>query len=72
MIMAKGGETACEYIQAKAEEHLIRLTSRMEWFPIAYHLADKVALVVFPIHHDVPLGDGLYADLCLVGHLGNK
>jgi hypothetical protein len=21
----------------------------MEWFPIAYHLADKVALVVFPI-----------------------
>ena len=24
-------------------------TSRMEWFPIAYHLADKVALVVFPI-----------------------
>ena len=49
MIMAKGGETACEYIQAKAEEHLIRLTSRMEWFPIAYHLADKVALVVFPI-----------------------
>jgi hypothetical protein len=29
--------------------HLIRLTSRMEWFPIAYHLADKVALVVFPI-----------------------
>ena len=49
IIMAKGGETACEYIQAKAEEHLIRLTSRMEWFPIAYHLADKIALVVFPI-----------------------
>ena len=22
---------------------------RMEWFPIAYHLADKVALVVFPV-----------------------
>ena len=49
IIMAKGGETACKYIQNKAEEHLIRLTSRMEWFPIAYHLADKVALVVFPI-----------------------
>ena len=47
MSMMKGGETACEYIEAKAEEHLIRLTSRMEWFPIAYHLADKVALVVF-------------------------
>lgn len=49
MAMMKGGETVCEYIEAKAEEHLIRLTSRMEWFPIAYHLADKVALVVFPI-----------------------
>ena len=36
-------------IEAKAEEHLIRLTSRMDWFPIAYHLADKVALVVFPV-----------------------
>ena len=49
MAMMKGGETVCEYIKAKAEEHLIRLTSRMEWFPIAYHLADKVALVVFPV-----------------------
>ena len=49
MAMMKGGETVCEYIEAKAEEHLIRLTSRMEWFPIAYHLADKVALVVFPV-----------------------
>ena len=49
MAMIKGGETVCEYIEAKAEEHLIRLTSRMEWFPIAYHLADKVALVVFPV-----------------------
>ena len=49
MAMMKGGETVCEYIEAKAEEHLVRLTSRMEWFPIAYHLADKVALVVFPI-----------------------
>ena len=49
MAMRKGGETVCEYIEAKAEEHLIRLTSRMEWFPVAYHLADKVALVVFPI-----------------------
>ena len=49
MAMMKGGETVCEYIEAKTEEHLIRLTSRMEWFPIAYHLADKVALVVFPV-----------------------
>lgn len=49
MAMMKGGETVSEYIEAKAEEHLIRLTSRMEWFPIAYHLADKVALVVFPV-----------------------
>ena len=49
MAMMKGGETVCEYIEAKAEEHLVRLTSRMEWFPIAYHLADKVALVVFPV-----------------------
>ena len=47
--MMKGGETVCEYIEDKAEVHLIRLTSRMEWFPIAYHLADKVALVVFPV-----------------------
>ena len=47
--MMKGGETVCEYIEAKTEEHLIRLTSRMEWFPIAYHLADKVALIVFPV-----------------------
>lgn len=22
---------------------------RVEWFPIAYHLADKVSLVIFPI-----------------------
>ena len=49
MAMMKGGETVSEYIEAKAEEHLIRLTSRMEWFPIAYHLADKVALIVFPV-----------------------
>ena len=49
MAMMKGGKTVCEYIEAKAEEHLIRLTSRMEWFPIAYHLADKVALVIFPV-----------------------
>ncbi len=47
--MVKGGDKAYEYIQAKAEAHLIGLTSRMEWFPVAYHLADKVALVVFPI-----------------------
>ena len=47
--MVKGGETICEIIREKAEAHLIRLTSRMEWFPVAYHLADKVALVVFPV-----------------------
>ena len=49
MAMIKGGETVCEYIEAKAEEHLIRLTSRMEWFPVVYHLIDKVAMVVFPV-----------------------
>ena len=47
--MANGAEKACEIIRYKAEAHLIGLTSRMEWFPIAYHLADKVALVVFPV-----------------------
>ncbi len=47
--MVKGGEKACKFIQANAEAHLIRLTSRMEWFPVAYHLADKVALVIFPV-----------------------
>ena len=47
--MANGAEKACEIIRDKAEGHLIGLTSRMEWFPIAYHLADKVALVVFPV-----------------------
>ena len=46
MAMMKGGETVCEYIEAKAEEHLVRLTSRMEWFPMFYHLADKVAMVI--------------------------
>ena len=45
----EGADKACNYIEAKAEEHLIGLTSRMEWFPVAYHLADKVALVVFPV-----------------------
>ena len=47
--MANGAEKACEIIRDKAEGHLIGLTSRMEWFPIVYHLADKVALVVFPV-----------------------
>lgn len=47
--MVNGAEKACEIIRDKAETHLIGLTSRMEWFPIAYHLADKVALVVFPV-----------------------
>lgn len=47
--MVNGAEKACEIVREKAEAHLISLTSRMEWFPIAYHLADKVALVVFPV-----------------------
>ena len=33
----------------KAEAHLIGLTSRMEWFPVVYHLVDKVVLVVFTV-----------------------
>jgi hypothetical protein len=49
MAMMKGGETVCEYIEAKAEERLIRLTSRMEWFPVVYHLIDKVAMVIFAV-----------------------
>ena len=47
--MVKGAEKACEMIEDKAEDHLIRLTSRMEWFPVVYHLMDKVALVVLPV-----------------------
>ena len=47
--MVKGAEKACEMIEDKAEDHLIRLTSRMEWFPVVYHLVDKVALVILPV-----------------------
>ena len=47
--MVQGAEKACEMIEDKAEDHLIRLTSRMEWFPVVYHLVDKVALVVLPV-----------------------
>jgi hypothetical protein len=47
--MVKGAEKACEMIEDKADSHLIRLTSRMEWFPVVYHLVDKVALVVFTV-----------------------
>lgn len=47
--MVKGAEKACEMIEDKAEDHLIRLTSRMECFLVAYHLVDKVALVVLPV-----------------------
>ena len=47
--MANGAEKACEVIEDKAEGHLIRLTSRMEWFPVVYHLIDKVALVIFAV-----------------------
>ena len=47
--MVRGADKACEMIEDKAEGHLIRLTSRMEWFPVKYHLLDKVALVVFTV-----------------------
>ena len=47
--MMKGAEKACEMIEDKVEGHLVRLTSRMEWFPVVYHLVDKVALVVFTV-----------------------
>ena len=47
--MVKGAEKACEIIEDKAEGNLVRLTSRMEWFPVVYHLVDKVALVVLPV-----------------------
>ena len=47
--MVKGAEKVCEMIEDKAEGHLVRLTSRMEWFPVVYHLVDKVALVVFTV-----------------------
>ena len=47
--MVQGAEKACEMIEDKAEDHLIRLTSRMEWFPVVYHLVDKVALVILPV-----------------------
>ena len=47
--MMRGADKACEIIEDKAEGHLIRLTSRMEWFPVVYHLMDKVALVVLPV-----------------------
>ena len=35
--------------KVKADGHLSRLASRMEWFPVKYHLLDKVALVVFTV-----------------------
>ena len=47
--MVRGAEKACEMIEDKAESHLIRLTSRMEWFPVVFHLVDNVALVVFTV-----------------------
>ena len=47
--MMTGGDKACAYIEKKAEGHLSRLASRMEWFPVKYHLLDKVALVVFTV-----------------------
>ena len=47
--MMTGSDKACAYIEKKADGHLSRLVSRMEWFPVKYHLLDKVALVVFTI-----------------------
>ena len=47
--MMTGGGKACAYIEKKADGHLSRLASRMEWFPVKYHLLDKVALVVFTV-----------------------
>jgi hypothetical protein len=47
--MMTGGDKACAYIEKKAEGHLSRLASRMGWFPVKYHLLDKVALVVFTV-----------------------
>ena len=47
--MVRGAEKACEYIEKKADSHLSQLTSRMEWFPVVYHLVDKVAMVVFTV-----------------------
>ena len=47
--MVNGADKACEIIRDKAETHLIGLTSRMEWFPVVYHLMDKVALVIFAV-----------------------
>ena len=47
--MVNGAEKACEIIRDKAEAHLIGLTSRMEWFPVVYHLMDKVAMVIFAV-----------------------
>ena len=47
--MVNGAEKACEIIREKAETHLIGLTSRMEWFPVVYHLIDKVAMVIFAV-----------------------
>ena len=47
--MMTGGDKASAYIEKKADDHLSRLASRMEWFPVKYHLLDKVALVVFTV-----------------------
>ena len=47
--MMTGGDKACAYIEKKADGHLSRLASRMEWFPVKYHLLDKVAMVVFTV-----------------------
>ena len=47
--MMAGADKACKYIEKIAGKHLTKMVSRMEWFPVTYHLADKAALVAFPI-----------------------
>jgi len=47
--MVNGADKVCEIIRENAETHLIGLTSRMEWFPVVYHLIDKVAMVIFAV-----------------------
>ena len=76
MAMMKGGETVCEYIEAKAEEHGVVshcLPSGRQGGPCRLSSPCLLHRHVPPEqHHDVPLGDGLYADLCLVSNLGHQ
>ena len=42
-VMMTGGDKACAYIEKKADGHLSRLASRMEWFPVKEYLLDSVS-----------------------------